>query len=337
MADVQAQPKVELEACEVVAERGEIAHAEWLDIRRQFLGGSDAAAVCGVNDWKSSLSVWASKVRGIDQEMTSDMKWGNILEPIIRQEFPEEYAAEAEDTIEVEEAPKVFRSIAWPFMGANLDGIVTTGKHGRGGLEIKTANLYQTQYWKEGELPRQYYCQVQHYMAVTGLSHFLVVVLLGKRLQWRFVPRNEEYIQRMVRIEQDFWREYIENGQMPIPKGLESDRRVLLHLFPSAEVEETDFPPAIAAMAERYDDLRAQIKEFETEKEMLSQAMKAEVGDAKGGRAGKWKVTWSRFERASFDRKRFREEHGKLYARYTTQAPSERLSVTRREEKNGKG
>ena len=36
-------------------------HEEWLAIRRQYIGGSDAGAVIGMNPYKSSYTLWAEK------------------------------------------------------------------------------------------------------------------------------------------------------------------------------------------------------------------------------------------------------------------------------------
>ena len=34
---------------------------EWLDARRNGIGGSDVAAVLGANPWRTPLEVWLSK------------------------------------------------------------------------------------------------------------------------------------------------------------------------------------------------------------------------------------------------------------------------------------
>ena len=33
--------------------------AEWLEVRRQTIGGSEASAIVGLSKWASPLSVWA--------------------------------------------------------------------------------------------------------------------------------------------------------------------------------------------------------------------------------------------------------------------------------------
>lgn len=49
--------------------------AEWLEGRRQGIGGSDVAAVLGLSPWKTALDVWNDKL-GLseEKEMSEDRK-----------------------------------------------------------------------------------------------------------------------------------------------------------------------------------------------------------------------------------------------------------------------
>ena len=51
--------------------------AAWLKGRRTGIGGSDVAAVLGLNPWKTPLDVWNDKL-GIseDKEMSEPAYWG---------------------------------------------------------------------------------------------------------------------------------------------------------------------------------------------------------------------------------------------------------------------
>ena len=37
-------------------------HNQWLALRHEYLGGSDAAAACGQNPYESPYSLWAKKI-----------------------------------------------------------------------------------------------------------------------------------------------------------------------------------------------------------------------------------------------------------------------------------
>lgn len=54
-------------------------HAEWLELRKGYIGGSDAAAVVGLNAWSSPYAVWADKVGKLpEKEDTEAMRLGQI-------------------------------------------------------------------------------------------------------------------------------------------------------------------------------------------------------------------------------------------------------------------
>jgi len=63
---------------------------EWLDVRKNGIGSSDAAAAVGLNPYKSQLQLWMEKT-GRDKSLPvvdpndeeSPMYWGTILEPIV--------------------------------------------------------------------------------------------------------------------------------------------------------------------------------------------------------------------------------------------------------------
>ena len=42
-------------ATKVIAQTDNMPYAEWLELRRQGIGGSDASVVCGFNRYKSQL------------------------------------------------------------------------------------------------------------------------------------------------------------------------------------------------------------------------------------------------------------------------------------------
>ena len=67
-----------------------LSRDEWLDVRKQGIGSSDAAAAVGLNPYKSQLELWMEKT-GRDAELpkpdpedtTHPVYWGTLLEPIV--------------------------------------------------------------------------------------------------------------------------------------------------------------------------------------------------------------------------------------------------------------
>jgi putative phage-type endonuclease len=72
----------------------DINRQQWLDVRKQGLGSSDAAAAVGLNPYQSQLELWLIKT-GRDADLpkpdtddeSSPMYWGNILEPIVASHY----------------------------------------------------------------------------------------------------------------------------------------------------------------------------------------------------------------------------------------------------------
>ena len=68
----------------------QLPREDWLAVRKQGIGSSDAAAAVGLNPYKSQLELWLEKTgRDISlpnldpQDEESPAYWGNILEPIV--------------------------------------------------------------------------------------------------------------------------------------------------------------------------------------------------------------------------------------------------------------
>ena len=46
---------------EIIAATDNIPYEEWLELRKNGIGGSDAAAVCGISRYKSPVELWMEK------------------------------------------------------------------------------------------------------------------------------------------------------------------------------------------------------------------------------------------------------------------------------------
>lgn len=141
---------------------------EWLSKRARRIGGSDAAAVIGKSPYMTNERLWEIKTGRREQADISDMeavmygaKAEEYLRELFRLDFPE---------YEVDYIPNnMFTNSTMPWAHASLDGWI---RHGDsfGILEIKTAYIntrLQADLWKD-RIPDSYYCQVLHYLMVTG-------------------------------------------------------------------------------------------------------------------------------------------------------------------------
>src|SRR5436190_9106154 len=99
--------------------------------RRDKLGGSEAAAACGVDPWRSPLMLWFEKLNGIDTEDNEAMRIGRKLQEPIAELVSEEGT-------EIMPAPEDgFTHPTLPWMIVHPDGLCSIDGE-RGIAEIKT-------------------------------------------------------------------------------------------------------------------------------------------------------------------------------------------------------
>lgn len=103
----------------------------------------------------------------------------------------------------------------------------------RAGLECKTASAYSAGKWKDGQIPPHYLIQCVHYMAVTNADcWYLAVVILGQGFQWMKIERDEELIQNLIQIEQNFWENHVQAGRTAGGRRIGGVYRVAESAFP---------------------------------------------------------------------------------------------------------
>lgn len=170
---------------------------EWHAWRRNGIGASDAPVIMGENRFKSRSSLFDEKIRNRRVRLNDKMKEGTALEPEARKSF--------ESELEVDVPPVCLESTKYPWLKASLDGLSLDGTVV---VEIKCGESSYDYVKKHGTVPRYYYGQLQHILAITGLPmiHF-----------WNYRPRREplrleikrdtEYISRLLAMEEAFWSE----------------------------------------------------------------------------------------------------------------------------------
>ena len=123
---------------------------EWRQIRAKSIGGSDAAAILGLNPYKSAYALWMEKTGKVIPEDVSGkeaVRLGNDLEDYVAKRFMEATGKKVR-----RENNTIFRDDL-PFAHANYDRLVVGEK---AGLEIKTTNALHLSKFKNGEFPANY-------------------------------------------------------------------------------------------------------------------------------------------------------------------------------------
>jgi len=260
---------------------------------------------------------------------------GNLLEPFVRQGLLPGYLEKSGTAAKVIDPTHMYRSTEWSWMIVNPDGFLSIEDR-LVGLEIKTGTSYRLKEWggvDGDEVPDTYYCQVQHYMAGTGLDEWWVFGLIGNRRILRIVPRNEAFINRLVAEESRLWELVELNDPLyaPMPAGKDADMEALLALG-DPQIETTVDLSEIENLIDQYEQLRVEIQDKKEERESVKQRIIQTMGKSKYGITDQCRVTHSRWTPKRFDQKRLRKEHPDLYEEYQVEDETEasRLFVSNR-------
>lgn len=297
---------------------------EWLRERKNYLGGTDLAAICGLNPYRTALDVYLDKTSNdISEDTNAAMRWGTLLEDVIAKE----YAQITGYDVEIE--PNTIHHPEYKFLGANIyrwvDRWVNNGTHI---LECKTAGFTKAKEWGDSgtdQIPESYLIQVAHYAAISGANKIDIAVLIGGQ-DFRIYTynKNKDLEDKIIKIGVNFWNNHIEK-RIP-PKCINT--RDTFNLFPQsnnkeilaqndiiAKLEELK----IAKMSEEQiqktiEKLKVEIQEFMQDYDVLI--------DNNGNVIATWKNT---APRSCFDLKKFREEAKEMYLKYVNYAKQSRV------------
>ena len=275
----------------------ELPREDWLAVRKQGIGSSDAAAAVGLNPYKSQLELWLEKTgrdttlpKADPHDEESPMYWGNVLEPIVAWH----YSKRTKNKIRRINAVLQHPNPELPWMLANIDREVI-GADDVQILECKTAGINGARLWKEG-VPEYVQLQVMHQLAVTGKQAADVAVLLGgQTLEIHRIERNEQMIARLVELERKFWS-YVETDTPPPADGSASAEAALRCLYPEDNGQTVDFSSR-AGLAAAYLELKAvrqSISEKQTREAQLKQMLQQAMGDATRAEFSHGYISWKK-------------------------------------------
>lgn len=170
------------------------SHNEWLDSRKNRIGGSDASAVLGMNPYKSNVDLWIEKKGEIEIEDISDkpyVKYGTNAEYYLRELFKLDFPQYKVEYYE----NNMFLNDKYPFAHASLDGELTDENGRKGILEIKTTNILQSmqkEKWKD-KIPDNYYIQILHYLMVTEYEFVILKAQLKSEFDENVYLQTKHY------------------------------------------------------------------------------------------------------------------------------------------------
>ena len=304
-----------------------LSREEWLELRKQSIGGSEIGAVLGMNPWQSAYSLWCERTgRKAAFEGNLQTRIGTALEETIAKLFEETSG------IKVQRTNFIWYNSDYPHMHASPDRLAVSGKTG---LEIKTTSAFNTSRFRGEDFPEQYYAQAVQYMAVLEYTQWFIAVLIGNHAMKIYqlvrdpeIPRPEWADGRLVVEDgeltalrdaaQAFWT-CLETDTPPGVDGSDATTEALEEVYPEAgEGAEPMTFFGRDALVDEWFSIKAQADALEDRKKEIRNILCADMGLAETGWCGEHKVTWKNQTRSTFDAKAAVKDHPELNRYYKT-------------------
>lgn len=275
-----------------------MSREQWLQVRKQGIGSSDAAAACGLNPHMSMLELWMIKTGRMqappDQPFKnhySPLYWGNKLEPLIADYYQQRTGNKVRRVNAVLQHPDEDKA----FMLANLDYAVV-GSDEVQLLECKSVGEWGTKHWRDG-VPLYVIIQVQHQLAVTGKQAAHICVLIcGHEAKIFKVERNEIVINRLIASEKIFWS-CVEDDMPPHVDASESAAKALQLLYPQHIPLQTVDLSTLSGVDQLFTDLLNEEKHLahhQTKYDYLKHRIQILMKDAEKAIFSQGSVTWKK-------------------------------------------
>ena len=205
---------------------------QWLELRREGLGGSDIANVIGIG-FGNPYSVFLDKLNLSENQENESMKWGTINEGNVADEYQRLHPeVEVVDT-----GLKIFRHPDHDWMIATPDRIcIPKDGSPQYGLEIKTTSAFMKRHWgDEGTdyIPDMYVVQNQWYMSIKGYLRWDTAVLIGGNQYREYIQaHNPKLAKTLIKKGGDFWEIHVKQESPPEIDGSVDSVDFLKKWFP---------------------------------------------------------------------------------------------------------
>lgn len=286
----------------------DLERENWLKERKNYIGGSDIAAILGLSQYRSAIDVYLDKLSPeTDNNMSEAAKWGILLEDTVAKVY------EQKTDLKVELEPNVIYHPEHKFLAANIDRWVDDKKYI---LECKTTSFMNSKGWGEqytDQVPESYLCQVAHYAAICDVPKIDIAVLIGGQ-DFRIYTynRNKEFEDKIIKIACNFWNNHVLKGIPPEARSIE-DISVLYprssSLTVKADNEISQKVTTLKALKGEEKRISEGIKKLQFEIQNFMKNADVLV-DSYGNYLITWKNTVPRF---AFNLKLLQKEHSDIY------------------------
>lgn len=153
---------------------------EWLDARKNGIGGSDSAAVLGLTPYKTKVEIYQEKVGVSEPEDISKKPaviYGKSAEEPLRRLFQLDHP----ELIVNYKNKTILRNREYPFLLFSPDGLLKMRESGcKGIFENKTTTVYNRNKLSEWDnhVPDYYFSQIMHGLIVTEFEFVYLRALI---------------------------------------------------------------------------------------------------------------------------------------------------------------
>jgi putative phage-type endonuclease len=263
--------------------------------RKQFIGGSDTAAILGISPWKSTFQLYQEKIGAFIDEPDSEKQRvfarGKRLEPVVIEMMVDELESRGHE-VEILARNERYQHPDHPFLACEIDVELSIDGEEMSG-EIKTVNQFAAKDWGEqgtDELPLHYLSQVMHGLMIVPRRRAIVAALIGADdLRIHFVDRDQETIDLIKEKEIEFWKR-VQDKEPPDP----STGKDVKFLYARDHGLVMDADDELASLCAQYRGHKVTMKSLEELLDELSTKIKLKMGDAsvlmhEGRKIATWK------------------------------------------------
>lgn len=261
--------------------------------RRGGIGGSDVAAILGLNPWRKPIDVWLEKKGLLDEVMDANREFllqlGTDLEPVIAKLYERQTQKHLLLPFPIRWVHKQF-----PVLAASPDRFIEGENIG---VELKSESQFSDKFGDPGtdEVPPHYLLQVAHYMNVLDYESWDIALLhAGTRFAVYTVRRDKDLEAAVTEQILNWWERHIVKDTPPEVDGSEGWSTYLKKKFPvntGAMIkadEDTEKLVGLLRLARLARD------KYEAHADEIENRLKFTIGAAEGltGRFGK--ITWKK-------------------------------------------
>ncbi|MFJ6841421.1 YqaJ viral recombinase family protein [Streptomyces griseoluteus] len=294
----------------------------WHAARLGGIGGSDVAAILGMDPHRGSLHVWLEKTGQAparrDARLDRAARRGHRLEGLTAEFFAEDSG------LTVIDSPGTLQHVDHPHWIANPDRLTDGGDGELGVLECKsrTWRSARSEGWHGEQAPDRPAIQAHWYLTVTGYGVSYVAGLIDDELVWFRLERDDELCALLADSVNRFWYDHVLAAVPPEPDGNAATAELLARLWDAREEATVEVDPVeTMLLKQRRRELREEIGDRDRELTEIENRLRALLGDAEvatiGGRPA---YTWR--QNGQFAPARFREAEPQLAAEYTHYVPA---------------